>query len=221
MRCTQPGYDGPGECDPYQQDCPAGEKCLPYDPDATGVWDSTRCAPVIAAPAQLGEPCTMSAGSAMGGEDTCDVGLVCWDLVGNQGTCAEMCGCGDASPTCETEGNLCAVLNGGAVGVCRSTCHPADPDGCGPDQVCVFASTGFFQCLNALDNAALGEPCDASNGCAPGLACLSSASCTSAGCCHAFCDVGDPASCDATCDPVFPSGAPHECYDTLGVCRDG
>lgn len=219
-RCVLPGYDGPGECDPYQQDCPAGQKCLPYDPDAQGVWDSTRCTTVVAEPAGLGERCTMTAGPATGGEDTCDHGLVCWDLVGDSGTCAELCGCGDASPTCETQDNVCAVLHGGAVGVCRPTCIPTDLDTCGSNQVCVFTPAGIFQCLNALENAGVGEPCDASNACGPGLACSSSPACTTAACCVAFCDTEDPASCEGTCTAVFPSGAPHECYDALGVCSE-
>ena len=113
--CDQPGYTGPGDCDPYAQDCPDGEKCLPYDPMGTGVWSSTRCSAVADDPAGLDEPCTMPDVS-VGGEDTCDVGLVCWDLSGNNGVCAEMCGCGNLSPTCATPGTTCAAFRRGRRG---------------------------------------------------------------------------------------------------------
>ncbi|MCH9686397.1 MAG: hypothetical protein K0V04_33500 [Deltaproteobacteria bacterium] len=220
VQCTAPGYTGPGECDPYAQDCPAGQKCLPFDPDGQGVWDSTRCAPISANPGAEGDPCTMLAGGGAGGEDDCGLGLVCWDLVDDQGTCAEQCGCGQATPTCETEGQSCAgPYNQGAVAVCRDTCVPSDVDGCGPGQICAATPSGLFQCLNAGPNLELGEACSSPFSCAPGLLCAASATCPQAGnCCVEWCDAAMPEDCGGECILVFNGGAPHECYDDLGVC---
>lgn len=217
--CTAPGYDGPGECDPYQQDCPEGLKCLPYDPNEAGAWGSTRCAPIVEDAAGVGEPCTMTAGSAAGGEDTCGLGLVCWNLAGNTGTCAEMCGCGVDSPTCEGDGLSCARINAGSVAVCSDACVPSELDACDAPQVCTITAGGIFHCIPASGQAGEGEPCASLSACQAGLFCAGSALCEGdAPCCLPFCDLDDPGVCETECIPFFTERAPHECYDTLGAC---
>ncbi len=220
VECTQPGYFGAGVCDPYVQDCPDGQKCLPFDPDGQGAWDTTQCIPVEANPGAEGDPCTMIAGGGVGGQDDCGVGLVCWDLVNNQGTCAQMCGCGEGTPTCDTEGQACAgPYNNGAVAVCRDACVPTDVDACGPNQLCLITPTGLFQCLNGGQDLGLGEACASAQSCAPGLACAASPNCPQGGnCCVEWCDTDEPEACGGECIPLFNGGAPHECYEDVGVC---
>ena len=46
--------DGGGisfECDLFEQDCPPGEKCMPWANDGGGAWNATRCSPVADNPA--------------------------------------------------------------------------------------------------------------------------------------------------------------------------
>src|SRR5690606_38571371 len=37
---------GGGECDVFAQDCPKGEKCMPWANDGGGSWNATTCSPV-------------------------------------------------------------------------------------------------------------------------------------------------------------------------------
>src|SRR5688572_12034982 len=66
--------DGPVECtqcDLFAQDCPAGERCVPWSCDGTPNWNGTRCSPVADEPAGVGEPCTMQ-DSPWSGLDDCE-----------------------------------------------------------------------------------------------------------------------------------------------------
>ena len=110
--CGEPSaFEGEGACDPFGQDCPAGEKCLPYAAAPAESWNSTRCSPVANNPRQLGQPC-VTFGGAKDGQDNCDVGLMCWDVDAESklGTCIELCGCGPAQPTCQGSDTACSVL---------------------------------------------------------------------------------------------------------------
>lgn len=45
-------------CDPFEQDCPAGQKCAAWSNNASSAWNATRCVPVTG-DQQPGEPCTV------------------------------------------------------------------------------------------------------------------------------------------------------------------
>jgi hypothetical protein len=65
------------ECDLWKQDCPPGEKCMPWANDGGGSWNATRCTPLAEDPRQPGEPCTVE-GSGVSGRDDCDIRAMCW-----------------------------------------------------------------------------------------------------------------------------------------------
>lgn len=225
--CELPSpYEAAGDCDPYAQDCAEGEKCVPWASDGSTAWNSTRCSPVPAEPAQLGETCTVE-GSGVSGVDSCDVGLMCWDadvetLVG---TCIELCGCGPVAPTCEGGGTQCTISNQDSLPLCLPTCDPLDPAAvCGDGEGCYPAGDGFQCAPDASgDEGMVAQPCSFINGCEPGLACVAPETvlgCAGNGCCTPFCDLDEPDSCPfGSCQPWFPEGEePLECHVDTGVC---
>jgi len=127
--------DGGGisfECDIWAQDCPEGEKCMPWSNDGGADWNATRCSPVADMAGMAGDPC-MVEGSGVSGIDDCDPGAMCWDVDReNDGTCISFCEGVEDDPTCEGE-QWCFVGYEGTVHVCL------------PPQVC--AIDGVCQCI--------------------------------------------------------------------------
>lgn len=80
------------QCDIWNEDCPEGQKCMPWDSmNGADTWNSTTCSPVNANPGQKGDECTVE-GSSTSGIDSCDKHLLCWYLNDmNVGTCISMC----------------------------------------------------------------------------------------------------------------------------------
>src|SRR5690606_4445407 len=64
------------ECDPFMQDCPDGEKCVPYG-STGGNWDANKCVAVTGSGA-AGDPCTY--GGTSEATDDCDDNTHCWDV---------------------------------------------------------------------------------------------------------------------------------------------
>ena len=231
--CDTPSpYDGTGDCDPYLQDCPMGQKCLAWADDGGTTWNATRCSDVPADPDQLGDSCTV-VGSGTSGEDSCDVGLMCWNVSGSTGTCIEVCGCGPDEPTCSSGGTLCSISNDNALTICLPTCDPLGYDGtedpCPDGEVCVPQS-GWFLCAPDVSGGAgtAGADCQYLNDCSPGHMCVNAASypgCAGTGCCAEFCDLdtGNSECTDAgtACTSFFGvGGEPEECHEDTGVCLE-
>lgn len=226
--CETPSlYDADGECDPYAQDCDEGEKCAPVANDGGTSWNSTHCTPVPQTPDLLDQPCTVE-GSGVSGIDSCDVGLMCWDVDGetNTGTCIELCGCGPVQPTCAGGGTVCSVANDGVLPLCLPTCDPLDSEAnCENGQGC-YPVGDSFQCAPDAsgDEGSPNTPCSFINGCDPGSACVSDdlvPGCVGAGCCTSFCDLDEPNSCSGgmVCEAWFPMGEePLECHVDTGIC---
>jgi len=213
------------ECDPFMQDCPKGEKCLPWANDGGPTWNATRCSPVDDNPGQIGDSCSVE-GSAVSGVDDCDVGVMCFDVDSetNTGTCVEMCGGSEANPTCDTPGTTCTISNSGALVLCRAVCNPLANE-CGRGEGCYFVEAASVCAPDASDGmGAEGEPCEFINTCADGLFCSDAsavAGCETEFCCTSFCAVGDDSMCapGQTCTSFFPDGpAPAECLEGLGAC---
>ena len=130
----------PDHCNQFIQDCPAGEKCMPYADDGGGSWNNLKCTPVVDDPGQLYEPCFDE--DVVDGMDSCDVGLMCWDtdLEGN-GICFGMCMGFPEAPTCEDPLAQCAIYSEAILTLCLKGCDPLLQD-CDPSDVCIGNPNG-------------------------------------------------------------------------------
>ena len=52
------------QCNPFTQDCPEGEKCMPWANDGGGSWNATRCSPISDNPGEPGEASSRSAATS-------------------------------------------------------------------------------------------------------------------------------------------------------------
>jgi hypothetical protein len=218
------GGDDFSQCDEWAQDCPEGEKCMPWANDGGMSWNAVRCSAI--GDMMVGDPCTVE-GSAVSGIDDCEAASMCWnvDPETNMGTCVAFCMGSEANPMCD-RGTDCVIANDGVLILCLPCCDPRLA-GCIEGQRCLPFDTGFHCLPDAGGMAATGEECSATNECAAGL-CLGAAmlpECTSLGCCSPWCTLGDDAACEAAlpgtvCMPWLPDGEPpNGCgNETLGYC---
>lgn len=217
------GPDLPETCDPFAQDCPEAEKCVPYA-SSGGSWDANKCVPILGDHA-AGESCT-SAG-IIEATDDCDGSGVCWNVSEIDGELVGICqpfctGTAD-NPACP-ERWYCKLYGDGSRTICELTCDPIAQD-CADGFGCYWSISEFLCALTTEDNAA-GEPCGAINDCAPGLVCVDTdtlPSCAGSACCTRWCDLelGDP-QCDAVpgtaCVPFFEPGRAPIGQEHIGFC---
>ena len=223
--------DGGGaanECDVWAQDCPDGEKCMPWANDGTGGWNATKCTPVDANPKQPGDPCTGTGGAASGHDD-CDLASICWgqDEMG-VGTCVGFCEGSEAAPTCSDPSMGCTIANDGVLILCLPSCNPLLQD-CAEGSGCYVEPNGEFLCSPDYSGAmgASGDPCAYIEACDPGLFCANPdqvPDCAGdSGCCTEFCDTTAPNSCagmagGAECVPFFEDGQAPPGVENVGGC---
>jgi hypothetical protein len=195
-------------CDVGLQDCPLGEKCVPWANDGGDAWNSTRCSPVPDDPAGLGEPCVAEA-SPVSGFDDCALGLSCFGVDPRtlQGTCVELCTSRDPEACGEDE--VCIDRDGFSPYVCMPRCDPTDPATCAVDETCREIGSDLV-CVPIVV-LPQGLACNAEGThCAPDEACRPAdelARCLGFECCTPWCDLSAP-------DPDLPcSAVPGE------VCR--
>jgi len=196
------------ECNQWTQDCPKGEKCMPWASDG-GSWNATRCSEIADNPGQVGDVCSVE-GSGASGIDDCDISSMCYyvDPETNNGTCVSMCFGAPEAPLCDP-GFACSISNDGVLTLCRAECDPLIQD-C-DNSVCLpAAGADAFVCIvDASGEAgAAGDPCEFLNSCDGGNLCLDASAftdCSASGCCSQFCDLTekDP---DSAC--TLPA---HEC----------
>ncbi|MEM7156077.1 MAG: ribulose phosphate epimerase [Myxococcota bacterium] len=217
------------ECDMFAQDCPDGEKCMPWANDGGTAWNATRCSPIADNPGQAGDSCSVE-GSGVSGLDDCDIGSMCWDVdpETNMGVCVALCTGDSMSPVCEDPDTACAIVNDGAIVLCLPSCDPLIQD-CTDGQAC-YAVLDDFLCVPDASGemGVYGDPCEFINACDPGLMCLGAAAvpdCTgSQGCCSEVCDTADPAGdaqcmgVDQACEPWYEEGAAPPGYEDVGAC---
>lgn len=213
------------DCDIWAQDCPRGEKCVPWANDGGTQWNASRCSPIPDAPARVGEPCTVE-GSTTSGIDDCEAGSMCWDVEPQTGigTCVAFCGGSEANPLCDGDAG-CFHNYEGFVLVCVPECDPLMP-ACALGSTCVPSLEDRFYCVPAeLAASSYGDPCSETPGCGSGLSCMDATgnpSCGDETCCTALCDLSAPSCPDELlgqqCLPYFDRGAAPPGREQLGYC---
>jgi len=216
----------PFECDFFQQDCPFGEKCMPWANDGGSQWNALRCSPIVDDPDGVGEACTAE-GSGLSGIDSCELGSMCWDVdpVTLEGECVAFCVGSEAAPTCEDPDSSCAISGDSVLALCFPNCNPLAQD-CDAGDACYPINDGF-QCAPDASGevGAPGDECEFINVCDPGSACLPIEhvpGCAGlAGCCSSFCDLTmEPAPClpGQECLPWYEEGQAPPKYENVGIC---
>lgn len=211
------------ECDLFAQDCPVGEKCMPWANDGSSAWNATRCSPLDDDPDGLGEPCTVE-GNGTSGIDSCDIGLMCFDVdpETNEGECSALCMGDPSDPMCP-DGSYCQISNDGALPLCIDACNPLTQD-CDPGDGC-YPIGELFTCAPEAEPGVYPDPCEFINVCEAGSVCLSGElipGCTEIGCCSPLCDITVPDSCPdpgegVICVPWWEMDAPPG-YENVGAC---
>jgi hypothetical protein len=222
-----PDGGGSVDCDLFEQNCPAGQKCMPYANDGGHSWNATKCTPIADDPKQVDEPCTVEE-SGVSGVDDCDIGLMCWglDFETLEGECIPLCIGSPSEPQCEDAERWCTISGDGVLSLCVPTCDPLGSD-CDPDDVCAPVYSGEFICVpdaSAPGEGNAGDACEALNVCNPGLVCVQGEwvpGCETTGCCTPFCDVTQPECPDSPaqeCLPWFEEGKAPPQYEHVGIC---
>jgi hypothetical protein len=220
------------ECDLWTQDCPAGEKCMPWANDGGGSWNAAKCTPLDPAPQQPGDDC-MVEGNDVSGNDNCALGSMCFsvDPETNVGTCVPFCSGSEANPTCDDAMQVCNISNDGVLILCLNTCDPLlqdCPTGAHQVQGCYPVNEDFLCWPDfSFDMGAYADPCEFFNVCDPGLFCAVVEfvpGCAGAsGCCSEFCEVGAMNDCSGAaggqeCIAWFAEGAAPPGQELIGVC---
>lgn len=226
-----PDASNPSECDIWEQDCPQGEKCMPWANDGGSSWNATKCAPLDPAPKQPGDACTAQ-GNDVSGLDDCALGSMCFavDPETNIGYCVGFCEGSEASPSCPDAGHACNISNNGVLALCLPTCNPLlqDCPSSGWPQGC-YPVAGEFLCWPdySFENGAFGSPCEYFNVCDVGLFCAipeAVPGCVgSSGCCSEYCDTTETVECSGAaqgqeCIPWYQEGEAPPGYETVGFC---
>jgi hypothetical protein len=209
-------------CDNFAQDCPEGEKCVPYSSTGTN-WDENKCVPVLG-DQEPGEPCHYSDTSSS--TDDCDATSFCWDVIDvegeNIGTCAPFCTGTPDDPECPDSpgctGYSCPIFSDGSINLCIQHCDPLAQD-CSPGLACYWAGNGF-NCIFSAQNLPIGEACGYINDCVGGAVCTESEllpNCAGVACCTPFCD---PAALVDSC-PDLLEGTTCVEFDVQRECPVG
>ena len=210
----------PSECDIWGDDCPAGQKCVPYASDGFDTWSAAKCVPLAPDPKKPGEACTVMI-DKYSGLDDCDRQAWCSDEDDDlSGTCVPMCVNQDA-PMCPI-GTGCTswdqVLN-----ICVPGCNPL-ADECGGDLCLHNAVDLYFTCQLPSEDVPLFGECMWFNACAAGLQCVivdGVAPCGDAfGCCLPYCDLSAPGACPdpLECVPIYDPGQAPPGFEDVGEC---
>jgi hypothetical protein len=215
------------ECDVWTQDCPPGQKCMPYADDGGLAWNNHKCVDLVPDPAGLNEPCSVL-GDGLDGEDSCDVSLMCWppDADTGQGTCVGLCFGSPEAPSCADPMAICIINGGGVLDLCLPPCDPLAQN-CPPGEACLPQNEVFLCVPDASGEAGQAlDPCEYINVCDPGLVCLTpelGVECDprAAGCCLPFCDLTLPNTCPGqgqVCIPWYEEGQAPPSHANVGVC---
>ncbi|HEY0137573.1 MAG TPA: ribulose phosphate epimerase [Nannocystis sp.] len=219
------------ECSVWDQDCPVDQKCMPWANNGSTAWNATKCVPVDPAKGQPGDTCTVE-GSAVSGLDTCDLGVLCWDVkpATMMGTCVAQCKGPESDPTCDANSS-CFISNDGVLTLCLPKCDPLTQD-CPNENLCIPNPQNQEEFTCVLDASGDGgqtfNPCEFVNACDKGHFCATpgvapmDCDANATGCCLPFCDTTEmPASCPGTgleCVPWYEEGQAPPDLATVGLC---
>jgi hypothetical protein len=214
------------ECDIFAENCPQGQKCMPFANDGENSWNDLMCVPIAANPRQPGDVCNVKE-SGVSGFDDCDIHSMCFNVDPDtlQGTCVAMCTGSEQNPMCPP-GSSCTIANDGVLVLCLPTCDPLDPGTCAADQVCVFVNDDFLCVFDASGNEGqMFDECEFVNDCDSGLACVDASGVPQCdpqapGCCTDFCDLELPNMCPPplACVPFFEEGQAPPGLEDVGLC---
>lgn len=216
--CGGEGFRCRASCDLFFQDCPEGEKCVPYA-SAGGSLDESKCVPVTGA-AAAGEACTLD--DHVSGQDDCDGSSYCFaPAEGGPGLCRSFCEGTPDDPNC-TPGSTCSIH---PLALCLPECSAEAP--CGAGEHCYPTVTNDAMGCAPAGTISQSSACEEHYECAPGLMCIPGAlvpNCELEGgdeqCCTQTCELAngdlDCAALPGTfCAPALAGGSP----DTgPGVC---
>lgn len=210
------------ECDLAEQNCDAGNKCVPYATEEAPLWNATMCVAEAEDPVRIGRAC--HAEGLMSGHDDCEAGLVCVNIHarGLQGECMPL----PHDDVCEA-GVQMGPVNEGAISLCVPGCNPLEQD-CAQGNGC-YPIAESWGCVPDASGAQgeYADECLFVNVCDPGLVCLSSAAvpgCSGGGCCSEVCDtsLGDEQCSGAeqgqTCQAWYSPGTAPAGFETVGAC---
>ena len=155
--------DGPGDCDPFAQDCEPGLKCSWVDGD---YGPETVCIPLEEIPAEDGANCVVA--TAEDPSDPCDLGSICAypDAYGI-GVCTPMCGGEVAAPLCG-ENQVCQPCPD-CPSLCLAAATPSTgsaPTGSCAPRPC-SSRPSYAPWTSRTPRR--GSTCEFANECAPGL----------------------------------------------------
>jgi hypothetical protein len=201
------------ECDPWLQDCPEGEKCVPYASEG-GSWEGNKCVPIMG-DQPPGEPCTY--GGVVEATDDCDASSACWN-----DTCHAFCTGTPMDPECPV-GSTCVLTSNPVLTFCFFDCNPLTQN-CAPENGCYWTGEKF-DCVPSSEDLPAGESCEFTNACEIGTICVTAEiipGCDGVGCCSPFCNLGlGGPECDVlpgtSCAPFFENMAPPN-YEQVGIC---
>ncbi len=190
-----------GMCNPFEQDCPEGQKCQPYAEGGGSSWNANKCFP-DEGDGKEGDACFAAMGGVAGYDD-CDVGFFCWgvDAMMN-GYCVQLCTGSMDAGECANVDKACAVYNEGTLPICLDGCDPLAPE-CVDTDACIPNPSGDgYLCVPDAsgDEGQENDPCEFANACDPGLYCAPTTAgnmCdpNATGCCQLICDINEPGVC--------------------------
>ena len=210
------------ECSAWLQDCPEGEKCVPYS-SGNGSWEGEKCVLVLGE-GLPGDPCTYD--GWLEATDDCGPDSMCLSADISQsgmGSCVGFCAGTPDEPECP-EGSACTICGDYCPPLCIPNCNPLLQD-CGEGQACYWTN-GDFNCIFTTQDIPPGQPCGFVNDCEEGNFCAAAEvfpACDGAACCSPFCDLelGDE-QCAAVpgtmCLAFFEQGAAPPGLENVGVC---
>ncbi|MBK8263467.1 MAG: hypothetical protein IPK80_19255 [Nannocystis sp.] len=222
---TEPVCEDPScECDLWKNNCPEGQKCMPWANDGGSSWNSTKCSPLDANPGKPGEPCKVE-GNGVSGVDNCEAGAMCWGVNHEtmEGYCIGFCDGSWEDFSCSEPNTQCHISGNGVLILCFPTCDPLLQN-CEGGDLCLWGGESFICALDASgEEGQYGDPCEFANVCDPGLICINPEyvpGCQAGGCCTPWCDINE-FTCPGEgqdCLPWFEDGVAPPGYENVGVC---